>query len=50
MTPRNATALAEVGRIYVDTSNATTTTFDVVVGAVPHTASVSSEWQYIVIV
>jgi hypothetical protein len=50
MTPRNATALAEVGRIYVDTSNATTTTFDVVVGTVPHTASVSSEWQYIVIV
>lgn len=50
LTPRNATALAEVGRIYVDTANATTTTFDVNVGTVPHTASVSSEWQYIVIV
>lgn len=49
MTPRNAAAALEVQKVFVDMAAATTTTFDINVGATAIAAVGVSEWQYLVI-
>jgi GH24 family phage-related lysozyme (muramidase) len=49
LTPRNAAAALEVQKVYVDMAGATTTTFDIRVGATALAATASTEWQYLVI-